>query len=278
MSPLRAFGLAALLVVLATATAPAAEPPPVDWSLDAPRLAPGPGVDLTLVAVTGRASRGGCAVPKGEAPAVLPGDVATAFAGPGTVTAVERARVPFRSGLAIFDALARFGEHRLFVDVRGRAADGRARLTVRDLGEHRLVRGQDIPLAPGKAAWFAAPFGRKGTGCLLVHAVGYAEAEASAPPAAITAVDAPEPLEREMPEFPEQAWLERRDGVITVVARVEPDGHVAFVRALDYPARSPDLAFEAVEAVSRWTFRPARVDGTAVPCWITTRLTFERRY
>ena len=71
--------------------------------------------------------------------------------------------------------------------------------------------------------------------------------------------------------YPPIALSARVSGVVTVDARVEPDGRVRQLRVVSGP---PLLQKIAAEAVMQWEFTPTVLNGQPVPVLITTTLEF----
>lgn len=66
------------------------------------------------------------------------------------------------------------------------------------------------------------------------------------------------------PRFPlGPASSNPRSGVVLLYARVEPNGKLSRLRVLSQP--TPDYGRAAMDAVSKWKFKPATCGGTAVP-------------
>lgn len=76
-------------------------------------------------------------------------------------------------------------------------------------------------------------------------------------------VSAPIPVFRPEPEYSEEARKAKYQGMVTVEIVVDPSGIPRDFRVINSAGLGLDE--KAVEAVSRWRFRPARKDGKAVP-------------
>jgi protein TonB len=86
-----------------------------------------------------------------------------------------------------------------------------------------------------------------------------------------TGVTPPEKLLSAPPEYPAVAVRRNAEGVVELRLLVDEDGRVAkleVVKAVDL------LTDAAVEAVRRWTFRPARKHGVPVKMWIAQPVEF----
>lgn len=78
-------------------------------------------------------------------------------------------------------------------------------------------------------------------------------------------------LENPRPEYPRLLRRARFEGDILISILVGTDGLVQ--QAI--PVRGPqELRQAAVDGVRKWRYQPALLDGTAVPCWTTTLITF----
>jgi TonB family protein len=73
------------------------------------------------------------------------------------------------------------------------------------------------------------------------------------------------------PEYPQTARTAKAQGVVVLEAQIERDGRVCSARVL----RSiPLLDQSAIDAVLRWRFTPAKVNGVAVPFIMTLTVNF----
>ena len=101
-------------------------------------------------------------------------------------------------------------------------------------------------------------------GCLAA-APAFAEEEAT------TKFDRPPmPLKTPPPNYPDS--MKGTGGMVSLVVIINSDGTVAEARV----TKSSDVAFEApsLEAISKWKFKPAEVNGQPVKCKITVPLRF----
>jgi TonB family protein len=75
------------------------------------------------------------------------------------------------------------------------------------------------------------------------------------------------------PVYPESAKRERIQGMVILTAVITESGCVQGLSVL----KSPDdrLSVVAIVAVSRWRYRPARIDGTPVPIVMTVSVNFD---
>lgn len=89
------------------------------------------------------------------------------------------------------------------------------------------------------------------------------DAAASAAGAAAPDVDAEPRADNEPPRYPEEARRRGLEGTVVVQVEVGSDGLVLDV-ALHTPAAGAELNREALRAVRRWRFEPARRAGAAV--------------
>jgi len=82
-----------------------------------------------------------------------------------------------------------------------------------------------------------------------------------------------EPLEVERqtrPDYPNAARKQKVEGKVMVAALVCEHGYVVEARVKE--SDSPLLELAALEAVSRWHFRPS---APPAPCWVETPVTFQ---
>jgi len=88
-------------------------------------------------------------------------------------------------------------------------------------------------------------------------------APSPAAPEALPDVDAEPRADNEPPRYPEEARRRGQEGTVVVLAEVGADGLVVAV-SLQTPSPHPELNREALRAVRRWRFEPARRGGVAV--------------
>lgn len=81
---------------------------------------------------------------------------------------------------------------------------------------------------------------------------------------------APLPVKAPPPAYPEA--LKGTNGLVAVVVVVNEDGSVAEASV----SKSSDAGFEApaLEAIAKWKFKPAEVNGQPVKCKITVPIRF----
>ena len=77
--------------------------------------------------------------------------------------------------------------------------------------------------------------------------------------------------EGRVPEYPVGARKDNVEGTVLVQARVGTDGRVLQARIMH---SIPQLDGAAMDAVSRWRFRPALSRGKPVACWVAVPVTF----
>jgi protein TonB len=82
----------------------------------------------------------------------------------------------------------------------------------------------------------------------------------------------PEIVERVEPQYPEAARKARLDGVVILNAIIAASGEVEAVRVLRSAGRLLDDA--AAEAIRKWTYRPATLNGRAVRVLLTVTVDF----
>jgi TonB family protein len=87
------------------------------------------------------------------------------------------------------------------------------------------------------------------------------------------AVKAPVTIKRVEPVYPEQARRLRISGIVIVECTIDKSGVVRDGRVLKgLPV--PTLAYTALEAVRRWTFQPATVDGEPINVFFNLTINF----
>lgn len=102
------------------------------------------------------------------------------------------------------------------------------------------------------------------------------DAPPSQGPAATGDTAEPIPTRMPAPEYPRRAFRQGIEGTVLVRAEVGPDGvptSVGLVRS----SRSRDLDRAALDAVRRWRFRPAMVDGHPTVGSVVVPIEFRRR-
>jgi protein TonB len=85
-------------------------------------------------------------------------------------------------------------------------------------------------------------------------------------------VRAPEILRRVEPQYPEAARKARIEGVVILDAVIAASGEVEEVRVIRSAGTLLDDA--AAEALRRWTYRPATLNGRAVRVLLTVTVSF----
>jgi len=88
-------------------------------------------------------------------------------------------------------------------------------------------------------------------------------------------VTPPVAIETASPPYSELARRAHVEGIVVLEAIIGPDGAVRDVRVLR--SASPLLDPGALEAVRRWRYRPARVDGRPVAVFLNVVVTFSLR-
>ena len=87
-----------------------------------------------------------------------------------------------------------------------------------------------------------------------------------------TGVDKPEIVYKEDPRYPDVARAARVEGIVILEAIINKEGTVESVTVL----RSiPLLDNAAIEAVKRWKFKPAKINGNPVKCYFTLTVRFK---
>ncbi len=85
-------------------------------------------------------------------------------------------------------------------------------------------------------------------------------------------VRAPVLLERVEPDYPEAARRARSEGTVILEATITASGEVQQIRVLK--SLNPLLDEAAVRAVRGWRYRPATLNGRAVPVSLTVTVRF----
>lgn len=85
-------------------------------------------------------------------------------------------------------------------------------------------------------------------------------------------IELPVPLQTPSPRYPDSARIARLQGAVVLEATIAADGSVGNVTV--ERGVTPLLDLAAVEAVSRWRYRPARVDGSTVAVILRVTITF----
>lgn len=89
-------------------------------------------------------------------------------------------------------------------------------------------------------------------------------------------VKAPRKLRHVEPVYPPIAIAARVDGTVVLEILLSPDGRVIDARALaGVPSPVPLLYAAAEETVRQWAYEPVRVDGRAVPAYLTASVSFQ---
>lgn len=96
---------------------------------------------------------------------------------------------------------------------------------------------------------------------------------APAAPQGMADLDAPVPISRPAPRYPPQALRRNVGGSVRVLATVAPDGSVERLELAE-GSGNRDLDRAAMEAVRRWTFRPATRNGQPVTATVVIPLEF----
>lgn len=86
-----------------------------------------------------------------------------------------------------------------------------------------------------------------------------------------------DPAHRAYPEYPARARIRRAEGRVDVIATIDREGNVRDICLLSVTGRG--LGFEAAkfEAMRRWRYRPARLDGRVVAVPVRAYSTFDLR-
>ena len=83
----------------------------------------------------------------------------------------------------------------------------------------------------------------------------------------------PVQISRVQPTYPEEARKNRIQGVVKLSAVVDAKGNVTKVEPIESP--DPTLAAAAVDAVKKWTYKPATLKGKPVKVIMTVTVNFK---
>jgi TonB family protein len=89
-------------------------------------------------------------------------------------------------------------------------------------------------------------------------------------------VQAPKIIEKVQPVYPEKAKAAGIDGTVILHALISKDGNPLSLRVMNNQI-DPDLARAAVEAVSKWRYRPTLLNGEPVEVDTTVMVNFTLR-
>jgi protein TonB len=84
---------------------------------------------------------------------------------------------------------------------------------------------------------------------------------------ATKAVKPPKPVHQTMPNYPDSKRSSGENGRVTLYVVVDDQGTVRLAKV--HATSGPEFSKEAVEAVTRWTFKPARLEGEPVAVLIS---------
>ncbi len=84
----------------------------------------------------------------------------------------------------------------------------------------------------------------------------------------------PKELERVPPRFPEGARQFRTTGTLVVRVAITKEGTVSSPRVLT-PLPAPTLSYAALEAIRKWRYEPAMLDGVPIATTLTVNVTYE---
>ena len=83
----------------------------------------------------------------------------------------------------------------------------------------------------------------------------------------------PVEIQRVQPTYPEEARKNRVQGRVVVRAVIDEKGIVTKVEAVESP--DPMLTESALEAVKKWTYKPATKKGKPVKVFLTVTVSFK---
>jgi protein TonB len=84
----------------------------------------------------------------------------------------------------------------------------------------------------------------------------------------------PEVVAQVPPVYPEEAAKQNVQDVVVLQVLVDVAGRPEIIKVLRGSRRAPALDEAATAAVRQWTFRPAKKNGQAVPCWFNVGVPF----
>ncbi len=84
----------------------------------------------------------------------------------------------------------------------------------------------------------------------------------------------PEVVAQVPPVYPEAAAKQNVQDVVVLQVLVDAAGRPESIKVLRGSRRAPSLDEAAMAAVRQWTFRPAKKNGQAVPCWFNVGVPF----
>jgi TonB family protein len=85
-------------------------------------------------------------------------------------------------------------------------------------------------------------------------------------------VNAPTLIYHVDPEYPEAARKKRLEGKVVLEAILTADGNVEDIKVLSSPSET--LTRVAIQAFSRWRYKPASCEGKPIRVYLTTTTTF----
>jgi protein TonB len=144
----------------------------------------------------------------------------------------------------------------------------------------------DIPIQQTSSANIGDPLSQLGVGALGRHGhngigndgccQGIGESQSGPPGLSVQhgrGITPPQLLSKVEPEFSEEARKAKHQGVVLLSIVVDAGGNVRSIRVLQQLGLGLDE--KAVEAVSRWRFRPGLLDGKPVATEATVQVNFQ---
>jgi TonB family protein len=146
--------------------------------------------------------------------------------------------------------------------------------------EVKLPQGGPIgdPMSRFSLATSDGPGGPGGIGPGCCNGVGPSTGTGAGPgppgiyPAGKQGVTVPQPIYSPEPGFSDEARRTKEQGTVVLLVVVGPDGHTYNIRIGQ--SRGMGLDEKAVEAVSRWRFKPATLNGQPVATQIAVEVNF----
>ena len=82
-------------------------------------------------------------------------------------------------------------------------------------------------------------------------------------------------VEQSMPVYPDMARKARVEGIVVLEGTINVKGRVV---EIEVASGHPMLVDAAINAVKKWKYRPAKLNGQLTPCPVTVRVRFNLQY
>ena len=83
----------------------------------------------------------------------------------------------------------------------------------------------------------------------------------------------PVPLEHSLPTYPKDMWEARTEGFVRINLTITKEGNASDLSTVAVIGPK-DMAYRTTEAVKKWTWKPALLDGNPVPTNRTVQMTY----